>query len=150
LTDAEIGFLRTVEAMNHNLVALARKTRPQITVIDGYVGMHREGPRHGTPVRLGTVIAGTDPVAVDAVAASVMGFDPRQIGFLVYAGLAGIGVSDLDRITVVGDPIASVRRQFVPHSNYTVQRHWHRLAELALRGPHFTIPREPTRRSSAR
>ena len=35
-----------------------------------------KGPRHGTPIRLGTVIAGTDPVAVDAVAAAVMGFDP--------------------------------------------------------------------------
>ncbi len=68
--------------------------------------MHREGPRHGTPIRLGTVIAGTDAVAVDAVAAAVMGFDPRQVGYLRYAEAAGLGVADLDAIAVVGDPIA--------------------------------------------
>jgi len=136
LTAAELGYLRSVEVMNHNLVALARKTRPHLAVVDGFLGMHREGPRHGTPIRLGTVIAGTDPVAVDAVAAAVMGFDPRQVGFLVYAGLAGLGETDLERITVVGDPIASVRKRFVPHSNHDVQRHWHRLAERAGRGPH--------------
>jgi len=137
LTRAELGYLRTVEAMNRNLAALARKTRPHVSVVDGFLGMHREGPRHGTPIRLGTVIAGTDPVAVDAVAASVMGFDPRQIGYLVYAQGAGIGVADLDRITVVGDPVAAVRRRFVPHSNDPVQRHWHRLDESSARGPHF-------------
>ena len=137
LTKAELGYLRTVEAMNQNLAALARKTRPHVSVVDGFLGMHREGPRHGTPIRLGTVIAGTDPVAVDAVAASVMGFDPRQIGYLVYAHEAGIGLADLDRISVVGDPIARVRRRFVPHSNHAVQRHWHRLSASGVRGPHF-------------
>ncbi|MBX6314536.1 MAG: DUF362 domain-containing protein [Isosphaeraceae bacterium] len=141
LSAAELGFLRSVEAMNRNLVALARRTKPHLSVVDGFVGMHREGPRHGTPIRLGTVIAGTDAVAVDAVAAAVMGFDPRRIGYLAYAEAAGLGVADLARIEVLGDPIASVRRRFVPHSNYMIQRHWDRLAELTPRGPHLRIPR---------
>lgn len=141
LTRAELGYLRTVEAMNQNLAALARKTRPHVSVVDGFLGMHREGPRHGTPIRLGTVIAGTDPVAVDAVAAAVMGFDPRQVGYLVYAQGGGIGVADLDRITVVGDPVAAVRRRCVPHSNHAVQRHWHRLDETSAPRPHF-LPAE--------
>jgi uncharacterized protein (DUF362 family) len=137
LTHSELGFLRSVEAMNRNLVALARKTRPHVSVVDGFLAMHREGPRHGTPIRLGTIVAGTDPPAVDAVAAAVMGFDPAGIGYLVYAQEAGLGVADLDRIRVVGDPIERVRRRCVPHSNHAVQRHWRRLAELAPRGPHF-------------
>ena len=136
LTRSELGFLRTVETMNRNLVALSRKARPHLAVVDGFMGMHREGPRHGTPIPLGTVIAGTDPVAVDAVAAAGMGFDPRESGFLVYAREAGLGVSDLERIRVVGDPISSVRKRVVPHSTSAVQRHWHRLAEPSiLRGP---------------
>ena len=148
LSKPELGFLRSVEVMNHNLVSLARKTRPHVAVVDGFVGMHREGPRHGTPIRLGTIIAGTDAVAVDAVAASVMGFDPREIGYLLYAHTAGLGVVDLDRIEIVGDPIASVRRRFVPHSNHIVQRHWHRLGELTRRGPHFSLsPAEGAGRS---
>jgi hypothetical protein len=136
LNSAELSFLRSVEAMNRNLVALARKTRPHLAVVDSFLGMHREGPRHGTPIRLGTVIAGTDPVAVDAVAAAVMGFDPTEIGYLVYADRAGLGVGRLERIRVLGDSIDRVRRRFVPHSNHYVQRHWRRLAAPAPRGPH--------------
>ena len=90
-TPSEVGYLRSVEAMNRNLVALSRVAKPHISVVDGFVAMHREGPRHGTPIRLGTVVAGVDAVAVDAVAAAVMGFDPLRIGYLRYAQDAGLG-----------------------------------------------------------
>ncbi len=82
LKPAELAYLRSVAAMNRNLVALSRQVMPHISVIDGWCGMHREGPRHGTPLKLGVAIAGTDAVAVDAVATAVMGFDPFQIGYL--------------------------------------------------------------------
>jgi hypothetical protein len=137
LTPAELSFLRSVEAMNRNLVALASKTKPHLSVVDGFVGMHREGPRHGSPFRLRTVVAGTDAVAVDAVSAAVMGFQPQDIGYLVYAEDAGLGVSDLDAIEVVGDPIEAVRRRCVPHSNIAVQGHWRRVGRSAPRARHF-------------
>lgn len=133
------SFLRSVAAMNRNLVALARATKPQVAVVDGFVAMHREGPRHGTPIKLGTIVAGTDAVAVDAVAATVMGFDPRRIGYLVGAEAAGLGTIDLGRIRIVGDPILAVRRRCVPHSNHAVQRHWDRLVSPPPRGPHFPV-----------
>ncbi len=139
LSVADLGFLRSVEAMNRNLVALTARVKPHISIVDGFVAMHREGPRHGTPCRLGTVIAGTDAVAVDAVAATIMGFEPRDIGYLHYAGQAGLGIIDLDAITIVGDPVATVRRRLVPHSNYVVQRHWNRLSSPAYRGPHASV-----------
>ena len=49
------------------------------TVIDGIVGMEGNGPVDGDPVHSGVIIAGTDPVATDMVAARVMGFDWRKI-----------------------------------------------------------------------
>ena len=130
LTPSELGYLRSVEVMNRNLVALTAKAGPSLSVVDGFVAMHREGPRHGTPIKLGTVVAGTDPVAVDAVAAAVMGFDPHSIGYLKYAEAAGLGLASLDRIELVGDPLSQVRRRCVPHSNHAIQQHWHRLAEI--------------------
>ena len=133
----EKGFLRSVEAMNRNLVALSRVVKPHVSVVDGFLGMHREGPRHGTPMPLGVVVAGTDAVAVDAVAAAVMGFDPLKIGYLAYAEAAGLGTACLEAVEIVGDPIAAVRRRFVPHSNYALARHWDRMA--ILRGPHAPI-----------
>ncbi|MDB5349812.1 MAG: hypothetical protein JWN86_1059 [Planctomycetota bacterium] len=137
LSTKEMGYLRSVEAMNRNLVALSRLVKPHVSVVDGFVGMHREGPRHGTPINLGVVIAGTDAVAVDAVATAVMGFDPLKIGYLTYAEAAGLGTANLDAIEIVGDPIAKVRQRFVPHSNHAVARHWDRLA--ILKGPHARV-----------
>jgi hypothetical protein len=134
LSGKDLGYVRSVDAMNRNLVALTRKVKPHVSVIDGFMGMHREGPRHGTPIRLGVAIAGTDAVAVDAVAAAIMGFDPLKIGYLAYAEAAGLGSASLDAIEILGDPIAGVRRQCVPHSNTVLARHWDRLA--VLKGPH--------------
>lgn len=137
LNAKQLGFLRSVEAMNHNLVSLSRVVKPHVSIVDGFVGMHREGPRHGTPINLGVVIAGTDAVAVDAVASAVMGFDPLRIGYLAYAEVAGLGTACLDDVIIVGDPIKSVRRKFVPHSNFAVARYWDRLA--VLKGPHARV-----------
>ncbi|SIO15305.1 protein of unknown function [Singulisphaera sp. GP187] len=136
LSAADLAYLHSVAAMNRNLVALAKRVKPHVSVVDAFTAMHREGPKHGTPVRLGIVIAGTDAVAVDAVAAAVMGFDPLQIGYLRYAQDAGLGVADLAAINVLGDPIAQVKRSLVPHSNHVVQRHWDRLSTSVYRGPH--------------
>jgi len=137
LSPADLAYLRSVEAMNRNLVALNARVKPHLSVIDAFTAMHREGPKHGTPVHLGTVIAGTDAVAADAVAAALMGFDPLSIGYLRYAQEAGLGQADLSRIQIVGDPLSSVRKTLVPHSNHAVQRYWERISEQpAYRGPH--------------
>ncbi len=80
-----------------------------------------------------------------------MGFDPRSIGYLAYAQAAGLGAIDLDQIEILGDPIATVARRFVPHSNHALQRHWPRLsATAAVPRPHFGrstegVPRSPPR-----
>lgn len=139
LSPADLGFLKSAEAMNHNLVRLARKTGPHISIVDGFVAMHGEGPRHGSSLNLGVVVAGTNPVAVDAVSASVMGFDPRSIGYLAYAETAGLGPIDLDEIHLVGDPLISVARRVRPHSNHAIARHWPHLAAGAIPAPHLNL-----------
>ena len=82
--------------------------------------MEGEGPRHGTPVRLDVAIAGTDAVAVNTVAAALLGFDPNSIGFLVLAGRAGLGSADLKTITIGGDALGDVRKICRPHSNHYI------------------------------
>ncbi len=58
------------------------------------------------------VIAGTDPVAVDAVGAAVMGVQPESVKHLRLAEEKGIGTCDLRRIKIVGEPIERVRKKF--------------------------------------
>jgi uncharacterized protein (DUF362 family) len=48
-------------------------------VIDGIIGMEGNGPMQGDPFMSNVYIGGADPVAVDMVAARIMGFDWRKI-----------------------------------------------------------------------
>jgi uncharacterized protein (DUF362 family) len=80
-------------------------------VIDGIVA--GEGHENsGNPVEMNLVIAGTDPVAVDAVGAAVMGIPPTSVKHLVLAEKKGLGTCNLEQITVLGEPIEKVRKKF--------------------------------------
>ncbi|MDR3622398.1 MAG: DUF362 domain-containing protein [Paludisphaera borealis] len=117
LTGPERRRLERIERATDLLTALAASVLPTISVVDGFLGMHGEGPRLGKPLRLGTVIAGTDAVAVDAVAAAIMGFDPLNVAYLRRAQAAGLGVADLAAITIVGEPWSQVRRKCRRHAS---------------------------------
>jgi uncharacterized protein (DUF362 family) len=83
---------------------------PHLTVIDGFVAMEGRGPVHGNPVRMDTVIAGTDVVATDATACRVMGFNPEEVNHIAWGHQSGIG--DMLNVEVVGDGVEAVRRVF--------------------------------------
>jgi uncharacterized protein (DUF362 family) len=83
---------------------------PQLVVIDGFVAMEGRGPVHGKPVKMNTIIAGSDPVATDATAARIIGFDPWEIEHIKWAHQSGIG--DIEDIEVVGNSIEDVYRPF--------------------------------------
>jgi uncharacterized protein (DUF362 family) len=98
-------------SLNKNIADLASIIKPSIAVIDGIIA----GEGHETsenPVEMNLVIAGTDPVAVDAVGAAVMGVSPKSVKHLCFAEEKGLGTCDLRRIEVLGQPIESVRRKF--------------------------------------
>lgn len=59
-----------------------------------------------------TLIAGVDPVAVDAVGSAVTGRDPYEVAFVRIGDYYGIGVGKLEQTDVVGTPIAAVKRDF--------------------------------------
>ena len=82
---------------------LARVIRSDLIVVDGITAMEGNGPLIGTPRDLGVVVAGVNPVSVDAVCARMMGFDPREIGYLDAASAMGLGEIDPGLIEVVGD-----------------------------------------------
>lgn len=85
-----------------------------LTIVDGITGMEGMGPAEGMPVRLGIIMAGANPAAVDATAARIMGFDPEKIVYLQYAAQAGIGPINKEHIHVCGASIEEVRKKFKP------------------------------------
>lgn len=68
------------------LFQLARIIPPHLSVLDGCAAMEGNGPVSGDRVDWNIAIAGTDPVAVDAVAAHLMGFDPHSIEYREVSG----------------------------------------------------------------
>jgi uncharacterized protein (DUF362 family) len=95
-----------------SIVDLNKLVLPQITVLDGTVGMEGMGPSHGTPANLGVIISSFDTVAADSVAAAVMGIDPLEIEYVKLAFEQGLGCADLSQIEVVGLRIEEVKRPF--------------------------------------
>jgi len=86
--------------------------KPDLAVVDGIVAMEGLGPVFGEPVEMGLIIAGEDPVAVDAVTSEIMGVAPADYSVVHTAALAGVGIDDLSEIEIIGEPIANVKRRF--------------------------------------
>lgn len=99
--------------LDEKIVDLASlfKDKVKINIVDGLVGAEVD-ETSGSPVRMDLVIAGQDMVAVDTVAASVMGIDPSRVKYLRLAEEMGLGVSDLREIEVLGESIEGVKKQF--------------------------------------
>jgi len=117
---------RGYKAINLNLALLGRLLRPHLGVIDGFVGMEGDGPIAGDPVPHRIALASTDPIALDALTADLMGFPPQEIGYLVHAARLGLGELNLEKIELVGDreKLARARRRYRPHRSYQRQKGW--------------------------
>ena len=108
--------------LDRAIVDLNRAMRPDYTVVDAIVGVQGTHSQPEDRVLLGCVLAGSDVVAVDAVCTAVMGFDVEQVHHVQLAAEAGLGVADLARIEVRGEPISVVRRRFVPFQEAARER----------------------------
>jgi uncharacterized protein (DUF362 family) len=76
-------------------------------VMDGTTVGNGPGPRTMVPVRKDVMLAAADQVAIDAVSARMMGFDPLSIRYLALAHERGLGVADPREIELVGDTEAA-------------------------------------------
>ena len=81
---------RTVDDLNLILYQWSRKTesfhpdvqRTVLTLVDGIVSGEGNGPLKPTPRRTGVVMASHDPLALDVVAAMMIGFDWQKLNML--------------------------------------------------------------------
>ena len=83
-----------------------------LVVIDGSTATEGNGPTAGLLVKMKVIIAGTNPLATDMVAAYVMGFEPDEIPHFVLAGSVGMRPTSRGEIEIRGESISSVGRNF--------------------------------------
>jgi uncharacterized protein (DUF362 family) len=79
-------------------------------VMDGTTAGNGPGPRTMYPQIKNVILASGDQVAIDAVAAKLMGFDPLRIDYIRLAHAAGLGVGDPRDIELVGDADVAAER----------------------------------------
>jgi uncharacterized protein (DUF362 family) len=72
-------------------------------IMDGTTAGNGPGPRTMYPVVKNVMLASSDQVAIDAVSAKMMGFDPMSLAYINLAHQDGLGVGDPRDIEIVGD-----------------------------------------------
>jgi len=86
-----------------DLLAIQKEIHKGIfAVMDGCICGNGAGPRTMEPFIGNIILASGDQVAIDAVAAKIMGFEPLEIDYIKMAHDKGLGTGDIDQIEIIG------------------------------------------------
>lgn len=99
-------------------------------VMDGTTAGDGPGPRTMRPKVKNVMLASNDQVAIDAVAARLMGFDPMAIPYIRLAHEASPGVGRPEEICLVGDDVSGENWGFTVGDNVAS-----RVGDLCWFGP---------------
>ncbi len=131
-----------------DLLTIQKEIHPGIfAVMDGTVAGDGAGPRTMEPRIKNYILASEDQVAIDSIAAKMMGFDPMQIPYIKMAHDMGLGVGDPGQIEIVGEDIAGVNYHFtvqrspVIYGDQCVRKGPLRLLEPLMHTRMFIFPR---------
>ena len=92
-----------------DLLRIQKEIHPGIFALtDGTFVGDGPGPRAMRWHQKDVILASADQVAVDAVSAKMMGFDPMSIKFIRLAHEAGLGCGDIAEIEIVGEDISDI------------------------------------------
>jgi uncharacterized protein (DUF362 family) len=123
------GLLREVRHYAHkhihevlvDLVLMQRELHPgMFAVMDGTVCGDGAGPRTMVPKIGNLILASADPVAIDSIAAKIMGFDPMSINYIRMCHEMGLGVGDPREIEVVGEDIEEINFHFKVSRSFVI------------------------------
>jgi len=101
--------LQDAERFSTGLIDILTYANPVLTLMDGIVAMHGNGPSGGDPFPMSVVIASSDAVAVDVVAAHLVGMEPltiEPVRIAIQQGLCSGRVTDM---TIRGEPLEEMR-----------------------------------------
>ena len=123
------GLLKEVRHYAHkyihevlvDLLLMQKELHPGIfCVMDGTVCGDGAGPRTMDPKVKNVILASADSVAIDAVSAKIMGFDPLSIPYIRMCHERGLGTGDLREIEVLGEDIAGMNFQFTSKKSLVI------------------------------
>ncbi|MFA4881038.1 MAG: DUF362 domain-containing protein [Candidatus Doudnabacteria bacterium] len=119
------NFHQGPKALHLTIAYLAKIIPPNLAVIDGFHAMEGNGPSAGNIVPLHLVLASCDFLAADSIMARIMGFNPKDIGYLYYCDKLKLGNMDLAQIKIKGNTsLKDNIHKFKPHLTYFLQKRW--------------------------
>jgi uncharacterized protein (DUF362 family)/Pyruvate/2-oxoacid:ferredoxin oxidoreductase delta subunit len=83
--------------------------KPRLTLMDGIVAMEGNGPGSGDPRALGLVFASGDALALDTVAAKVLGTTSERVPILKAATKAGLASCDPTAVEIRGEEPGTIK-----------------------------------------
>ncbi len=123
------GLLKEVRHYAHkyihevlvDLLLMERELHPNVfSVMDGTVAGDGAGPRTMIPRVQNVILASADSVAIDAVAAKLMGFEPMQIPYIRMATEMGLGEGRVEKLELVGDDISRINFNFRSKRSFVI------------------------------
>ena len=123
------GLLKEVRHYAHkyihevlvDLMIMQKELHPgMFSVMDGSVCGDGAGPRTMKPVNKNIILASADSVAIDSIAAKIMGFEPMDIPYIRMCHERGLGVGDPKEIDVIGDDISELDFQFKTKRSFVI------------------------------
>ena len=107
--DERMTFHR--QDVNRKVVEILRRFTPDVTILEGIWALEGQAPICGEPVKdFNTIVAGTNPAAVDAVGSEIIGIEPHELATTRLAHAAGLGPMDLSEIDIKGASVGEVKR----------------------------------------
>ena len=104
---------KTHEDLAGNILNINKALKPHLHIVDGLIAMEGLGPTRGTPVRMDTVLVGTDPYLLDLACAKIAGFDHRDVRTLARAEDQGLLTPEHHKYVDSLD-LAAIRKSFKP------------------------------------
>jgi uncharacterized protein (DUF362 family) len=123
------GLLKEVRHYSHkyihevlvDLMIMQKELHPGIfSVMDGTVCGDGAGPRTMVPKVKDVILGSEDSVAIDAIAAKIMGFDPMSIPYIRMCHERGLGTGDPEEIEVVGEDISEMDFAFKAKKSFVI------------------------------
>lgn len=110
------------------IAALNAIVKSHLVIVDGIIGdlTFEEG---GTPVHMGRIIVGEDPVLVDSYAAQLLGYDIDDIPYIGMAERLGVGTTRLDTAEIIEHNKAAAQKRQPQPARRTVERLAHCVEE---------------------
>jgi len=129
------SFEKNSPCVSFEVVDMVRACPPGLIVIDASTSMEGNGPTDGELVKTDLIIAGTNPLATDMVAAKIMGFHKNEVATLAMAIRAGMKPTSLDYIEIRGEPLETVEMAFKRPDmiNWGDIKSWYGVKEIKAR-----------------